>query len=172
MKAAALASEFPVGFTYHFDLEKDGVVVDSWVDSNVIPVQGLDYIANAIFGDVAAIGTFYVGVFSNNYIPTSASVAADFPVAMGEFVGYSETARPAWARINTSGVISNVVSRAAFTVTSPATLYGGVLVSSSVKGSTAGTLLSAARFSSAKTVEAGMVLRVRAEISFIPTSVV
>lgn len=162
----------PLGFTYTFELSKDGVVVDEWTEHNLIPTQGLNYLSQSSFGDTAAISTFNVGVFANNYVPTASSVAADIPGAIGEFIGYSEVTRPVWARINTDGVLSNAASRAAFTATSSATLYGGFLVSASTKGSGSGVLLSVARFATPKPVEAGMVLRVRADISFIPTSVV
>lgn len=172
MKDSETHGQVPFGFEYHFELERDGVLVDEWVVHNLVPLQGLNYIAAACFGDVTAIGSWYVGVFTNNYIPSETSVAADFPATMGEFSGYSEVTRPAWDRVNTDGTLSNVASRATFTVTSNARLYGGVLLSSSVKASGSGTLLSAARFPTPRDIEAGMVLRVRAEVSFIPTSVV
>lgn len=167
-----MKEQIPVGFTYTFELLKDDVVIDEWEVKNVVPLQGINYIASAVFGDVAPIGSFYISAFTNNYLPTLSSVAADFPSDMGEFTGYSEPTRPVWARANADGVISNETSRAVMTVTASARLYGGVLLSVAAKGSASGTLLSVARFPSPRDVEAGMVLRVRADISFIPTSVV
>lgn len=166
------AGAIPVGFTYHYELlDKHGELVDTWVEHNLVPAAGLSYIANAVFGDVSPIGTFYVGLFANNYQPVVGAVASDIPGVIGEFVGYSQATRPVWNRVNTNGVISNVAARAEYTVTASARLYGGFLVSDSVKGAGNGLLLSVARFTSPKDVEPEMTLRVKAEISFIPTSV-
>lgn len=165
------ADEIPLGFVYHFELEQDGRVVDRWSVHNLVPLPGINYMAAAIFGDTAPIGTFYVGLFENNYLPSSSAVAADLPGTIGEYVGYSESARPVWNRVNTNGLITNAASRAAFTVTQDKRLYGGFLVSAADKGGSTGLLLSVARFPSPKDVEVGQVLRVKAELSLIPTSV-
>lgn len=167
----SLGENVPLGFTYHIDVEQDGVVIDSWPFTNLVPRAALNHMADALFGDVTPIGNFYVGLFENNYLPVPGAVSSDVPATMGEFVAYSETARPLWNRVNDEGVISNVASRAAFTVTSSKRLYGGFLSSSSEKGGGSGLLLSVARFNSPRDVEPGMVLRVRAELSLIPTNI-
>lgn len=179
MHSDQFENKAPIGFTYHFEMVRGadefgegGEVVDQWSMHNLVPLLGLNYMANAMFGDTSPIGTFYVGLFSNNYIPSSGASAAAIPTTIGEFVGYSEAARPIWSRINTDGMMTNEASRAAFTCTAAARLYGGFLVSSSVKGGGDGLLLSVARFPSPRDVEAAMVLRVRAELSLIPTNVV
>ena len=158
------------GVTYDFELlDAAGNMVDSWQVTNLVPLDGVNHLAAAMFGDTPAIGNFHVGVFAGNYLPTMDSKAADIPSAMGEFVGYSEATRPVWQRLNTDGVISNAHARAAFTLTANATLYGGLLSSSAVKGSGAGLLLSVARFPTPRPVEAGMVIRVAGELSLIST---
>lgn len=167
----SLGEKFPLGFKYHIDVELDGVVVDSWPIVNLVPTAAINHMAAALFGDVAPIGTFYVGLFENNYLPVAGALSSDLPSTIGEFVGYSEAARPIWARVNTDGLITNVASRAAFTVTTAKRLYGGFLCSSSEKGGGSGLLLSVARFDSPKDVEPGMVLRVRAELSLVPTNI-
>lgn len=160
------------GLTYHFELERDGVVVDAWDEHNLVPTVGLNHIADAMFGDAAPIGTFYVGLFEGNYVPTEATVASEITGAMGEFTAYSESSRPIWNRVNANGVISNVASRAVFTATQNKRIYGGFLVSVSDKGTNTGLLLSVARFQSPKDIEAGMVLRVRGELSLVPVNLV
>lgn len=160
------------GFVFHFELLEEGRLVSEWYEHNLVPLAGLNYMAQAMFGDTSPIGTFYVGLFENNYMPVSSALASDLPSSIGEFVGYSETARPLWSRVNTNGLISNAANRALFTSTQNKRIYGGFLVSSAEKGGNTGMLLSVARFSSPKDVEAGQVLRVRAELSLIPTNVV
>lgn len=160
------------GFVFHFELLEEGRLVSEWYEHNLVPLAGLNYMAQAMFGDTSPIGTFYVGLFENNYLPVSSALASDLPSSIGEFVGYSETARPLWSRVNTNGLISNAANRALFTSTQNKRIYGGFLVSNAEKGGNTGMLLSVARFSSPKDVEAGQVLRVRAELSLIPTNVV
>lgn len=160
------------GFVFHFELLEEGRLVSEWYEHNLVPLAGLNYMAQAMFGDTSPIGTFYVGLFENNYLPVASALASDLPSSIGEFVGYSETARPLWSRVNTNGLISNAANRALFTSTQNKRIYGGFLVSSAEKGGNTGMLLSVARFSSPKDVEAGQVLRVRAELSLIPTNVV
>lgn len=166
------AEGVPLQFVYEFELERDGVIVDSWEQVNIVPLAGVNYMAAALFGDVAPIGTFYVGLFENNYLPVPAALSSDLPATIGEFTGYSEGTRPIWNRVNTNGLITNIASRAAFTVTASKRLYGGFLVSSSEKAGVSGLLLSVARFDTPRDVEAGMVLRVRAELNLIPTNIV
>lgn len=110
------------GVTYDFELlDADGNLVDSWQVKNLVPLDGVNHLAAAMFGDTPAIGNFHVGVFAGNYLPTMDSKAADIPSAMSEFVGYSEATRPVWQRLNTDGVISNAHARAAFTSISRST---------------------------------------------------
>lgn len=159
------------GFVYEYELLVDGVVVDSWTVENLIPQVGVLQLSNAMFGDVSPIGTFYVGLFANNYLPSAGATSADLPSVIGEFVGYSEASRPIWQRVNDgSGTFSNAAARAAFTCTQSARLYGGFLVSTSLKGGNDGVLISVARFNSPKDVEAGMVLRVKGELAFLPVT--
>lgn len=161
----------PIGFVYHFELEKDGVVIDEWEMHNIVPLAGLNYMGQAMFGDIAPITTFYLGLFENNYLPAPEATAADLPSVIGEFTGYSEATRPIWQRVHTNGVHTNEANRAAFTVTTAKRLYGGFLVSSSAKAGATGTLLSVTRFDSPKDVEPDMVLRVRGSLSLIPTNI-
>lgn len=166
-------SKTPVAFVYEFELEKDGVIVDRWFEKNLIPQDGLDQLSLAIFGDTTPIGTWYVGLFENNYLPAPGADAADLPGVIGEFVGYSEATRPLWQRIyDGAGTHTNEANRAAFTITQDRRLYGGFLVSASNKGGNTGLLLSVARFTTPRDVQAGMTFRVRATLSLVPTTLV
>lgn len=158
---------------YEFELvNPDGSIADAWEDWNLIPQVGVTQLANAMFGDVAPISTYYVGLFLNNYVPSSSVTAADLQTSVGEFTGYSETSRPLWERVYDGvGAITNEAARAEFTCTVDRRLYGGFLVSSPTKGGNTGNLLSIARFTTPRDVVTGQVLRVRASLTLIPTEV-
>jgi hypothetical protein len=171
MKSATIARRNPIGFEYEFEFERPNGVIETCSVCNLVPLPGINHLAGAMFGDISAIGTFHVGIFSANYLPSAGAVAADIPGVIGEFTGYSEATRPIWNRVNTDGLITNNASRAAFTLTQDVRLYGGFLSSISTKGSGDGLLLSIARFPSPRDVEAGTIIRVRGELSLIPTGV-
>lgn len=162
----------PIGFEYEFEFERPGGAIEVCSMCNLVPQPAINHMAGALFGDVAAIGTFYVGLFAANYLPSPGAVAGDIPGVIGEFTGYSEATRPIWTRVNTDGLITNSSSRAAFTLTQNTRLYGGFLCSIATKGSGDGLLLSIARFPTPRDVEAGTTIRVRGELSLIPTNVV
>ena len=161
-------------YRYEFELENsDGSIADSWVELNIIPTVGLSYLARAMFGDVAPIGSFYFGLFENNFVPAAGTVAADLPSVAGEFVAYDEATRPLWARVfDGVGTISNDASRAELTCNAPRRIYGAFLVSDSSKGGTAGTLLSIARFQTPRDITAGQTIRGRVILNLVPVEVI
>jgi hypothetical protein len=74
---------------------------------------------------------------------------------------YSESTRPLFVPDSISnGLYANYGSPAEFNFTSSATVRGGFITSGSAKGNSTGLLLSAALFSSARTVAAGEMVRV------------
>jgi hypothetical protein len=160
-------------FDYHFEcLNPDGSTAWEKDIHNLIPQVGVDYFAGALFGDTAAIGTFYMGLYQGNFTPTPPTTAADLPSLAQEFQQYSETSRPLWNRTYDGvGAITNINNRAEFTCTAAARLYGGFLCSQSVKGSANGLLLSIARFDTPADVVVGQVLRVYSTLNLIPTEV-
>lgn len=161
-------------FVYDYELITPGVgVVDAWQETNLIPSAGLAYLANAMFGDTAPIGTFYMGLFNNNFVPSQGNTSADIPATINEFTAYDETTRPLWNRVfDGVGAISNAASRGTFTCNAATRIYGGFLVSTSAKGGSSGLLLSVTRFATPKDVEIGQVIRARATINLIPTEVI
>ncbi|TLP68242.1 hypothetical protein FEA48_30785 [Pseudomonas nitroreducens] len=138
---------------------------------NQMPQDGVDYAAKALFGDTPAIGVFYVGLYAGNVVPSLALKASDLQSTLLEFTKYSEPSRPQWQRVydNTS-MIDNLASRAEFTITENARLYGGFLVSSNVKGGNTGVLLSVARFDSPRDVTAGGTFKIGAGLGLVPAA--
>lgn len=160
-----------LGFRHELELidPKTGEVVDREVVYNRIPQAGIDFLMQAPFGDVAAVPNFYCGLFRNDFIPLAGTTAADIPTAMGEWVGYSEGTRPLWDRTyNGAGTYDNAAAKATFTPTADATVYGGFLCSSAEKGGNTGLLLSVARFSTIKTVSAGLEAKYSCGLTYLP----
>lgn len=154
-------------------LDKDGNVVDDEATHNLIPQVGIDFLIRSPFGDTAPISTFYCGLFSGNYIPSSSTTAADIPTNMQEFTNYSEGTRPVWTRAYDGvGTMDNIANRAQFTVTQDRTVYGAFLVSSSTKGGNNGLLLSVVRFASPKSLTIGQTAQLISGITYVPTNIV
>lgn len=158
-----------LGGVFTFEHIRNGVVIHSWEEKNIVVDEGLEYIlGNALDGATPSIGSWYVGLFSNNYTPVNTDTAATFPGDAGETTtAYSETTRPSWVEAGVSGnAIGNSASPAQFTFADASTdVYGAFLVSSSTKGGTAGVLIAASRFSSLRTMLDTDVLNVKYTIT-------
>lgn len=159
------------GLTYEVELEKDGVVYDRFVEHNIMPQQGVDFIAGLLQGNgTSPLSSWHIGLFETNYTPVSSVVAADLQAVVGESLAYDEAIRQPWNDVYDGvGFIGNNASRAEFTMNSSKNIYGAFIVSSSTKGGTSGVLLSIARFTSPRQVDPGTILRITAGITLTPT---
>lgn len=162
------------GFIHQFELvDPDGHTIDRWEEHNLIPQVGLDFLIQSPFGLASPVAAFYLGLWKNNFVPSSSTVAADIPANMGEFLQYAEGTRPLWQMAYDGvGTIDNSASRAQFTFQQDQLIYGSFMVSNSTKGSNSGLLLSALRFSTAKQVPAGITLNLVCGLTYIPTNVI
>ena len=160
------------GFEYTFRTKTpSGIVVAERKIHNLIPQVGLTFLQRSPFGDASPITTFYMGLFSNNYLPTSATTATDIPTTAGEFVGYSGSTRPLWDKTyNGTDTYDNEADPAQFVFTESKLIYGAFLVSVSTKSANSGTLLSMARFEEALDVASGLTLEVSAGLVYLPTA--
>ena len=148
---------------------------DYGITPNLIPTQGMIYILNCALYSTAKLNNFYLALYSGNYTPTNALTAANFAATATEITsgteGYSNATRPAWLPPAAATVdsIDNYAAKAAFNIVtaSQVTIRGAALLSDSVKGSTVGTLISAAKFANDRTEFNGNVYslgyRVRAQ---------
>lgn len=161
-----------LGFRHELQLfdRATGELVHSEVKHNRIPQAGLDFLAQAPFGDVAPITNFYCGLFKNNFLATAGTTAADIPSVMGEFLDYSEPNRPLWDRQYNDGTYDNLGSKAVFTPTKEATVYGSFIVSNQTKGANTGLLLSVVRFSTAKQLSPELEAKLVCGITYVPTN--
>ena len=134
---------------------------DAREDSNIVVTEGLTHLLDVALHGTVAIGTWYFGLFSANVTPVATWTAANFTANATEITsnteGYSETTRQEFAEAAAAaGSINNTASKAAFTIATATsiTVWGAGLMSSNVKGGTTGTLMSAAKFSAARTLYA------------------
>ena len=128
-------------------------------DDNIVVTEGLTHMLDVVLHGTTAVATWYFGLCSANVTPVSTWTAANFTANATEIVsgteGYSEATRQAFVEAAASaGSINNTASKAAFTIATATsiTVWGAGLLSSSTKGGTTGTLMSAAKFSSARTL--------------------
>lgn len=137
----------------------------------MISQESVDFIAGLIRATQAPTGSWYVGLFENNYVPDSTSAAADIPATIVECTAYSGATRPAWTHAY-DGVssIDNLAAKAQFTFSANKRLYGAFVISTSTKGSGSGKLLHIARFATPIDVVSGEVFSCAAILPLIPTS--
>lgn len=142
-----------VGGKYTGQHIRAGKVIDEWEDDNLVVNEGLDNLLNVYFNAQTQIGTWYLGVFEGNYTPVASLTAATVTSASTECTAYASATRPTYVEAAAaSQVMTNSASRASFVFNATKTIYGAFLISNSTKSATTGTLFSAARFGTAKSV--------------------
>jgi hypothetical protein len=168
--APAVHSRARMGFTYTVEHIRGGVVIDRETVHNLMPTQGLNLVQSILFKATAVPATWYIGLFEGNYTPLAADTAATFVASATECTAYDEATRVAFVPGTVSaGALDNAASRAEFTFNATKTVYGGFISSISTKSSTSGSLLSAVKFASPKSLTSGDVLRVTAGHTFAST---
>jgi len=131
---------------------------DERSDSNIVVTEGMNHMLDVVLHGTTAVGTWYFALYAANYTPVATLTAATFASATTEINSATEgygTSRIAFVEAAAaSGSTNNTASKAAFTfVTATSkTVWGAGLLSSSTGGGTSGTLLSAAKFSAARTL--------------------
>jgi hypothetical protein len=150
------AQALQVGGKFIGTLIRDGKVIDEFEDCNLVVNEGLNALNDIMFHGSTQITQWYLGVFEANYTPVSTVTAATIASASTECTAYASSTRPTYDEAaSASQVTTNAASRASFVFNASKTIYGGFLVSNSVKGGTSGTLFAAAAFSASKGVVSG-----------------
>ena len=131
----------------------DGKV--KWTDSvpNLVVNVGLAYMAGSALTSVTAITTWYIGLYGAGASNTPAAAdTMSSHAGWTENVGYSNATRVACTFVTATtanpSVATNSASPASFSINATSTVGGAFLTSGSAKSGTAGTLFSAADFSS------------------------
>jgi hypothetical protein len=144
-----------MGGIFQIDHLRDGKLIDRMECPNLVVNEGLDHVLNTVFHGGTQVGTWYLGLFEGNYTPVATLTAATVAAASTESTAYDEAARQEYNEAASSAQsITNSANKATFTINATKTIYGAFLCSNSTKGSTSGTLFSAARFAAAKSVVA------------------
>lgn len=141
---------------YHGTIIRANGEIEEFDAPNLCVDEGLNSLLNIEFDAATQISTWYMGLFEGNYTPVAGVTAATIAAAATETTAYNETTRRQFVPAAASAKsISNTASPGTFTFNAAKTLYGAFLISDNTKGGTAGTLFSAAKFPSTKTVGIG-----------------
>lgn len=164
-------SKFRLGFVYTVEaFDASGQHLGTDTVHNLVPEEGVAKFLDILFNGAPQLDWF-VGIYGNNYVPVFSNTAANFPALAGEITAYESATRPAYEGGDpTGGIVINTLAKAEFVMTSDATVRGGFISSSGVKGGTTGTLASAVLFPTPRQPGVGGTLRVTAgfQISPIP----
>lgn len=131
-----------------------------WKDGfeNLVVTVGRNHYLDATLVSGSASPAWYVGLKN-----ATAAVAGDTMASKGftELTPYSEANRPAFTpSAPAAGSTDNSANKAEFSINASATIGGAFLVNNNTKGGTAGILLGAGEFSTARAVVDGDILRV------------
>lgn len=155
---------------YFLEVIRGGVVIDRVEAENLVVDEGITYILGSAFGGTTQVTSHYLGLFSSNSTPTEAWLGSTLSSHLTEFTTYDEAGRQLWNENGGSGTtVTNSANVATFNVSSglgaPVSLYGLFLITSSSKGTNGGTLISAARFTNSREVQASDVLNLTYSIT-------
>jgi len=176
IKSGGFSPVIPIGtkWTYEqFRKNAAGIYepIDKWVEGNVCMTQGLNHMLDVTFHGTTPLGTWYLLLFEDNYIPLITDVYAT--KGFTESSAYNEATRPAFVEAAASAkVTTNTASKATFTMNATKTIYGAALVSATADGATkgnsagaGGVMFCASKFSTAKSVVATDILQVSCSIT-------
>lgn len=150
---------------------QDGEIVT--LGHNLVPLEGLKYYMNVGLKGGTAATAFYMALFSAATNPLASWTAANFAANATEIVspteGYSNATRPQFTPGDIAvgaAKVDNLAALAAYNIvcTTSINIAGAAILTSNVKGGTAGTLLSAVRFDSPHTVNNGSTFELGYEI--------
>lgn len=149
-------SDICVGGIFTGQLIRNGVVIDEFVQPNLVVNEGLNRMLNVMFNGASQTSAWYLGVFEGNYTPVATVTAATIASAATESTAYTSSTRPEYVEaVSTAQSTTNSASRASFVFNAAKSIYGAFLISDATKSGTSGVLFSAARFTTAKAVESG-----------------
>lgn len=144
-----------VGGVFTFEHVRNGEVIDSWEDKNLVVNEGLNYLLRSSLNNGTQEPSWYIGIFEGNYTPVATDVASNIAASATESTAYTESARPLWDNSEPSGQqITNSATKATFSINATKSIYGAFLISDNTKGGTIGTLFAASRFSTKRDVQA------------------
>jgi hypothetical protein len=169
---ANVSERVGIGFVYDVEVVRGGKVIDHEQVHNLFPTAALNDILK-VYLSANGAGTlktaWFVGIFEGNYTPVAGDLMSTFVANSTESTAYAEaTRRTLTLSTPASGSTNNTASRATFTMNATKTIYGAFISDNSAKSSTTTMLLSAAKFSTSKALEADDQLLVGATLTLTP----
>jgi hypothetical protein len=150
------ANQLLMGGSFHAELIRDGEIIDAFDFNNIVVNEGLDSALNVVFNGASPITSWYIGLFQGNYTPVASDTAATIAANSTESSAYATGVRQSFVTVaSTAQLITNTASRASFTFSSGATIYGAFLASTATINGVTGVLMSAARFATSRVVANG-----------------
>ncbi|MDY6893821.1 MAG: hypothetical protein SVO01_00160 [Thermotogota bacterium] len=136
--------------------------------SNIFTTEGMNFILDEVFNaGGACTGDLYCNIYKANVTPAAGDTAATKLGAAGTYeecqatTHIDEATRQAFTVAAASSAnVTNTANKATFTIADTLTVYGGFVVTDSATTSTAGTLINAKKFATARDVEDGDALNV------------
>lgn len=130
--------------------------------NNLVTTEGLAHILNVAMGGKAKATGYYLSLFSGATAPAANWTAANFASVSSEIVsmteGYTNATRPQWVSTDTAtNSIENLANLATINIATAGQLNvtGAALLTNSTRGATTGVLISAAKYSAARTFQNG-----------------
>ena len=166
-----LPEKYLVGFTYAVEvLGPDGNVQSIERVKNLMPAASIAYQMAAAWTGGTQYTSWYLSLFENNYTPVSSDTMTTLLASAAENTTYTTTggARLTFAPAEIlNGTWSTAAAPSVFEFTVAATIRGAFITSNVTRGNTSGLLVSAVKFATAKSIEAGGALRVPAGIALV-----
>lgn len=149
--------------------DKAGNITSEEVIHNLMPIEALDHMLDVTFKQGAQYPSFYVGLFEGNYEPSPADDMATFPANATELTAYTSGTRPTLVLgAVAGGNVDNLDNTTKFTGnTDGKSARGGFISTASAKGGTTGPLVSAVKFSTARSLNNGGTLEVLVAFQFV-----
>lgn len=128
-----------IGAIWHFEIERDGAVVDSWDIKNLVPNAALDNVLDTYLRNGTPNANWYVAIIENDYTPTSGLTGANFAASLTECTSYTTSASnvapfaltsraPLTLSAASGQAVTNSAVPAAFSMTATKTIYAGAIV--------------------------------------------
>lgn len=143
-----------LGGVFTFEHRRNGEVIDTWDQHNLVLDAGLNHILDVTFHGTTAVSPWYIGLYSNTYTPLAGDLSSDLGTSYTQITtAYDEATRPEYEEAAAAAkVTTNVLNRATFTFNTTATVAGAFLISDSVKTNATGTMIAASAHSPSRSM--------------------
>jgi len=174
VRNASSEGRFTIGSKWDWELWRDGKLIDSWSEHNMVTNEGINSLLGVGFDAVTQITEWYICLWKSNTTPLATHTYAVPAYTELPDTDFDEAARQAFTGVVSDQVITNTASKATFTVAAGKsyTVYGGALVGGGTAADTSedtaggGVLFCSSAFTGgSKVISAADVLQVTVSIT-------